>query len=79
LNNETGSKECPKPNKMVYHRDQAQFERARWSLRVLLPLWAAQTLIFLALISIFGYRLSLTAANYDAEVKKGEKPLVLIM
>lgn len=64
---------------MVYHRDQSQFERARWSLRVLLPLWVAQILIFLALIAIFGYRLSLTAASYNADVTKGEQPLVLVV
>jgi len=61
---------------MVYHRDQAHFDRARWRKAVLVPLWIAQITLLLGLLGIFAYRLAETIRTYEANEKKGTVPTV---
>ncbi|KAH6653824.1 hypothetical protein BKA67DRAFT_261489 [Truncatella angustata] len=58
------------------HRDQSQFDRARWRKRVLLPCWIIQIPILLALMGVFSYRLSNTVKTFKEEKAKGGLPMV---
>ncbi len=64
---------------MVYHRDQAQFDRARWRKAFVLPLWLAQIVFLLSLMAIFSYRLAETIENYEENDKRGNIPMVEIV
>ncbi|KAI0530337.1 hypothetical protein GGR58DRAFT_239927 [Xylaria digitata] len=58
------------------HRDNAQFGRAGWRKRVILPCWIIQILILLSLMGLFSYRLSHTVNTWEEEEKKGDVPVV---
>lgn len=61
---------------MASHRDQAQFERAGWLLKLLIPFWIAQITMLLALIGTFSYRLSQTIRHWEEKDKAGSLPMV---
>jgi hypothetical protein len=61
---------------MVYHRDQAHFDRAQWRKAVLVPFWFAQITLLLALMAIFAYRLAETIRTYEENDKRGTVPTV---
>ncbi|UNI17691.1 hypothetical protein JDV02_004015 [Purpureocillium takamizusanense] len=61
---------------MANHRAQAQFDRARWRLMVLLPAWALQTLLAASMMGLFSWRLGDTIKHYDEREKKGETPTI---
>lgn len=61
---------------MVLHRKQAQFDRAKWRMAILLPFWALQMMLMLAMISVFSYRLSNTIRKYEDDDKAGRIPAV---
>ncbi|OTB02017.1 hypothetical protein M426DRAFT_206606 [Hypoxylon sp. CI-4A] len=58
------------------HRDNAQFGRAKWRKRVLLPCWAVQIGVLLGVMGLFSHRLSITARTWDDEEGKGNIPMV---
>ncbi|KAF9873553.1 hypothetical protein CkaCkLH20_09012 [Colletotrichum karsti] len=65
---------------MVLHRQQAQFDRARWRMALLLPFWILQLLVLLTVIGLFSWRLSDTLQNWDSEVEtKGMFPTVEVV
>ncbi|KAL0939512.1 uncharacterized protein CTRU02_206122 [Colletotrichum truncatum] len=65
---------------MVLHRQQAQFDRARWRMALLVPFWILQLLVLLAVIGLFSWRLSDTLMNWDTEVEsKGMFPTVEVV
>lgn len=55
---------------MVHHQIQARFDRARWRVVVLAPVWGFQIVLALGLIGIFAFRLAETVdddmKNHDA-------------
>ncbi len=61
---------------MVFHRDQAQFDRAGWLKAVLLPLWIVQIAVLLGIMGVFSYRLAETVENFEANDKAGSVPMV---
>lgn len=61
---------------MVFHRNHAQFERARWRKTFLFPLWLLQMAMLLGLMGIFAYRLAETVEHYEEDDKKGKMPVV---
>ncbi|KAH0441929.1 hypothetical protein CcaCcLH18_01789 [Colletotrichum camelliae] len=65
---------------MVLHRQQAQFDRARWRMALLLPFWILQMMVLLAVIGLFSWRLSDTLRNWDTQVEaKGMFPTVEVV
>ena len=58
------------------HRDQANFGRAKWRKRLLLPCWIAQTGLLCSLMGLFSYRLSRTVATWKEEEDMGQVPIV---
>ncbi|KAK2034299.1 hypothetical protein LX32DRAFT_721277 [Colletotrichum zoysiae] len=65
---------------MVLHRQQAQFDRARWRMAILVPLWILQLLVLLVDIGLFSWRLSDTLKNWQTEEQtKGIFPLVEVV
>ncbi|WYZ34287.1 hypothetical protein EsH8_I_000563 [Colletotrichum jinshuiense] len=65
---------------MVLHRQQAQFDRARWRMALLLPLWILQLLVLLVIIGLFSWRLSDTLKNWETEEStKGMFPMVEVV
>ncbi|TEA15081.1 hypothetical protein C8034_v002761 [Colletotrichum sidae] len=65
---------------MVLHRKQAQFDRARWRIAVLVPFWILQLLVLLTVIGLFSWRLSDTVQNWDTEEDtKGMFPMVEVV
>lgn len=60
-------------------RAQAQFERARWRLRVLLPLWALQLALNLTMAGLFAWRLGDSMKHYDDRDKAGDIPKLEIV
>jgi len=64
---------------MVYHRAQAQFDRARWNLLVLVPAWIVQLAVLLTLMGVFSYRLADTVHNYEEQDQQGLVPTVEIV
>ncbi|KAI1136440.1 hypothetical protein F5Y05DRAFT_108418 [Hypoxylon sp. FL0543] len=58
------------------HRDNAQFSRAGWRKRVLLPCWIAQIAILLGVMGLFSYRLSITVRTWKDEEAIGNIPMV---
>ena len=64
---------------MVYHRAQAQFDRARWNLRVLVPAWVVQLAVLLTLVGLFSYRLADTMSHYKELEEQGLVPVVEIV
>ncbi|GJN71280.1 hypothetical protein PLICBS_005343 [Purpureocillium lilacinum] len=61
---------------MANHRAQAQFDRARWRLAVLLPVWALQVLLATSMMGLFSWRLGDTIKHYDERDQKGETPTI---
>ncbi|KJZ77169.1 hypothetical protein HIM_03490 [Hirsutella minnesotensis 3608] len=49
---------------MANHRAQAQFERARWRLNLLLPLWASQLTVTMITMGLFSWRMGGTVDVY---------------
>jgi hypothetical protein len=65
---------------MASHRAQAQFDRARWRLILLLPFWALQLSITLSLAGLFAYRLGDSIKFYEDRHKlEGLWPKLEIM
>ncbi len=64
---------------MVFHLDQAQFERARWRKLILVPLWIAQILLLLGLMGIFSYRLAEAIENFEENDQQGNIPMVEVV
>ncbi|OLN94335.1 hypothetical protein CCHL11_02823 [Colletotrichum chlorophyti] len=65
---------------MVLHRQQAQFDRARWRMALLIPLWILQLLVLLVIVGLFSWRLSDTLKNWDTEEEtKGMFPMVEVV
>lgn len=50
---------------MVTHKAQAQFERSRWRLVLLLPIWTLQVLLTLGIMGLFAWRVGNTLKDYD--------------
>ncbi|KAF7547622.1 hypothetical protein G7Z17_g7598 [Cylindrodendrum hubeiense] len=64
---------------MGSHRKQAQFDRAKWRLMLLLPIWAIQLGLSLTMVGLFGWRLGDTMKTYDDEDKKGGLPVIEVV
>ncbi|TQN64541.1 hypothetical protein CSHISOI_10882 [Colletotrichum shisoi] len=65
---------------MVLHRRQAQFDRARWRMALLIPFWVMQLLVLLVVVGLFSWRLSDTLKNWGTEEQtKGMFPLVEVV
>jgi len=64
---------------MVYHRKQAQFDRAKWRMIILVPAWVVQMFLYLALMGLFSYRLSNTVTHYNEQEEKGLFPSVEVV
>ncbi|KAF6801050.1 hypothetical protein CSOJ01_12052 [Colletotrichum sojae] len=65
---------------MVLHRQQAQFDRARWRMALLIPFWILQLLVLLTIIGLFSWRLSDTLKNWETEEEtKGMFPMVEVV
>ncbi|GJC91703.1 hypothetical protein ColKHC_00529 [Colletotrichum higginsianum] len=65
---------------MVLHRRQAQFDRARWRMALLIPFWVLQLLVLLVVVGLFSWRLSDTLKNWDTEEQtKGMFPMVEVV
>ncbi|KAI1476404.1 hypothetical protein F4774DRAFT_392868 [Daldinia eschscholtzii] len=58
------------------HRDNAQFSRAKWRKRILLPCWIVQVLLLLGMMGLFSYRLSRTSKTWKDQQDQGEDPTV---
>ena len=56
--------------------DMAQFNRARWRMAMLIPLWTAQIAMLLGLMGIFSYRLAETTEHWDEMRAAGDTPRV---
>lgn len=61
---------------MTFHRNQAQFVSARWRRAILFPIWVFQTVLLLAILGVFSYRLAETAEHFDENRKAGKVPTV---
>ncbi|KAH6677787.1 hypothetical protein F5X68DRAFT_263962 [Plectosphaerella plurivora] len=61
---------------MVLHRQQAQFDRAKWRRAILVPGWVLQILLMLSMIGVFSYRLSYTINKYEEDDAAGRIPAV---
>lgn len=55
-------------------RAQAQHDRARWRLRLLLPLWFLQLFLTFTMAGLFAWRVGDSMKNYDDRDSKGEVP-----
>ncbi|KAH8735220.1 hypothetical protein BGZ61DRAFT_528426 [Ilyonectria robusta] len=64
---------------MGKHRAQAQFDRAKWRLALLLPMWLLQLGLNLAMVGLFGWRLGDTLKTYEDRDKKGELPVIEVV
>ncbi|KAI0024004.1 hypothetical protein F4780DRAFT_798234 [Xylariomycetidae sp. FL0641] len=64
---------------MGSHRDNAQFGRANWKRRILLPCWIVQLSIALGLMGLFSYRLSRTMNKWQDSANKGEIPEIFFV
>ena len=61
---------------MANHRAQAQFDRAKWRLLVLLPVWVLQLLLATVMMGLFSWRLGDTIKHYDERDGKGQTPTI---
>lgn len=61
---------------MTFHRNQAQFVRARWRRAVLFPVWSFQVALLLAILGVFSYRLAETAEHFAEDRAAGKVPTV---
>lgn len=61
---------------MANHRAAAQFDRAKWRLALLAPLWALQLLLATSMMGLFSWRLGDTVKHYDDREQKGETPTI---
>lgn len=61
---------------MANHRAQAQFQRAKWRLRLLGPLWGLQLSLSMALMGLFAWRLGDTLSHYKDRKGAGKKPVI---
>ncbi|KAK1638867.1 hypothetical protein BDP81DRAFT_370529 [Colletotrichum phormii] len=65
---------------MVLHRQQAQFDRSRWRMALLVPLWILQLLVCLVVVALFSWRLSDTLRNWETEEETKEMfPMVEVV
>ncbi len=58
------------------HREQAQFDRARWRKAFLLPFWLAQIALLLGLVGLFSYRLAETIEYFEENQNQGKVPMI---
>lgn len=61
---------------MASQRSQAQFDRAKWRLIVLLPFWFLQLSLTGAMVGLFAWRLGDTMKTYEEQDKKGGLPTI---
>jgi len=61
---------------MTGHRAHAQFDRAKWRLRLLAPCWAMQLILSMGMMGLFGRRLGSTVHNFDDRNKAGKAPVI---
>ncbi|XXH01307.1 hypothetical protein Hte_007664 [Hypoxylon texense] len=62
---------------MAYtHRDNAQFGRAKWRKRLLLPCWIVQVGLLLGMMGLFSWRLSHTVNTWKDQEDHGQIPMV---
>ncbi|KAH7155188.1 hypothetical protein B0J13DRAFT_219985 [Dactylonectria estremocensis] len=61
---------------MGNHRKQAQFDRAKWRLGLLLPIWFLQLGLNLTMVGLFAWRLGDTVKSYGEQAKNGNVPVV---
>ncbi|KAI1771477.1 hypothetical protein F4818DRAFT_204676 [Hypoxylon cercidicola] len=58
------------------HRDNAQFSRAKWRKRLLLPCWIVQIGLLLGMMGLFSWRLSRTVKTWKDQEDHGQIPMV---
>ncbi|KAF4982695.1 hypothetical protein FZEAL_1722 [Fusarium zealandicum] len=58
------------------HRSQAQFDRAKWRLKVLLPTWVVQLVLTTAMMGLFAWRLGDTMKEYRDDDKSNDDPMI---
>ncbi|KAM4056609.1 hypothetical protein HRG_003478 [Hirsutella rhossiliensis] len=61
---------------MANHRARAQFDRAKWRLALLLPLWALQLVLAMAMTGLFAWRLGDSVKNHPEREATGGTPTV---
>ncbi|POR35562.1 Uncharacterized protein TPAR_04269 [Tolypocladium paradoxum] len=61
---------------MANHRAVAQFDRAKWRLALLGPLWALQLLLATSMMGLFSWRLGDTVKHYDDREQEGKTPTI---
>lgn len=64
---------------MGNQRAQAQFDRAKWRLAVLLPVWVLQLGLTTVMIGLFAWRLGDTMRSYKDQDDKGDKPVIEVV
>ena len=50
---------------MANHRAAAQFDRAKWRLALLAPLWILQLLLATSMLGLFSWRLGVTVKSFQ--------------
>ncbi|KFA62026.1 hypothetical protein S40285_02119 [Stachybotrys chlorohalonatus IBT 40285] len=61
---------------MANHKTHAQFDRAKWRMKILFPTWFIQLALTFAQMSLFTWRLDDTIYHYDEMEKVGGVPMV---
>ncbi|KAH7322880.1 hypothetical protein B0I35DRAFT_476783 [Stachybotrys elegans] len=61
---------------MASHKAQSQFDRAKWRLRILIPLWAFQLALTVFMSFLFSWRLGETMKHWDKQQRGGELPTI---
>lgn len=61
------------------HRAQAQFDRAKWRLMVLLPIWSLQLIITMTMVGLFAWRLGDTMHTYKDQDEHGKAPTIEVV
>ncbi|KAI9147777.1 hypothetical protein HJFPF1_12808 [Paramyrothecium foliicola] len=61
---------------MAIHKANAQFARARWRLRLLIPIWTLQQSLIVAMMGLFAWRLGNTLKHFEELKKSGDLPTV---
>ncbi|KAM5351771.1 hypothetical protein ACJ41O_004494 [Fusarium nematophilum] len=61
------------------HRAQAQFDRAKWRLMVLLPTWILQLGLTMTMMGLFAWRLGDTMKTYHDEDERNNDPVIEVV
>lgn len=61
---------------MANHRARAQFDRAKWRLSLLLPLWALQLTLAMSMTALFSWRLGDSVKDHGQRETAGDTPAV---